>query len=221
MTEQKSKFKYILVELAHHLPFSIFGVSVAMIVLGFLNFFAILMGAEASFPMAAEELYHVFHPTHVLFSAVATTAMLWKHDRRLIRTILIGFFGSITVCGISDYVIPYWGGILLGLPMEMHICIIETPDLVIPFAVVGVIAGLLVTNKFEKSTEYSHSTHVFISSTASILYLIAFGWTEWVHALGAVFLVTIAAVMLPCCASDIALPLACSHKFCKHKQPKI
>ena len=107
---------------------------------------------------------------------------------------------------------------ILGADMHIHVCILENPGLVVPFAFIGVVAGLLVTKSFEKSTQYSHSAHVFVSSVASILYLLGFGLTDWIHVIGGVFLVTIVAVMVPCCASDIIFPLACVHRDCQHSQ---
>ena len=64
----------------------------------------------------------------------------------------------------------------------------------------------------------AHGIHVFVSSIASILYLISFGLNGWTDQVSGVFVVTIIAVMIPCCLSDIALPLACSHNHCKHKE---
>ena len=80
---QESKWKYILVELGHHLPYSIFGITVGLIAMGILSFFAILMNAGSLLPVASSELFHVFHPAHVLISAVATTAMFSKHEKRI------------------------------------------------------------------------------------------------------------------------------------------
>lgn len=211
-----SKLKKILVELAHHLPYSVFGVSTGIILMGLLTFFVSVMGREIYLSEASGELFHVFHSCHILFSAVATTAMFWKHEKRLVKAILVGFFGSITICGVSDIFFPYIGGMILGSEMHMHICLIEEPGLILPFAFVGVIAGILVTQSLEKSTEYSHSVHVFVSSVASILYLLSYGLTDWTHVLGGVFMVTIFAVMIPCCASDIAFPLVCIHRNCNH-----
>jgi len=212
-----SKLKQILIELVHHLPYSIFGVSVGIVFMGILTFLAILMQAEQLLPEASKELFHVFHASHVLLSAVATTAMFWKHDNHnVLKAVFIGLLGSITICGISDIFFPYIGGMILGQTMHAHICIIEEPGLIFPFAIMGVLAGLAVTKSFEKSTEYSHSAHVFVSSVASILYLLSYGVQDWIHALGSVFIITILAVMIPCCASDIAFPLACTHRNCKH-----
>lgn len=214
--ERCKKFHYILVELAHHLPFSIFGVTSGLVAMGVLTFFSILLRADSLLPEASELLFHIFHPAHILFSAVASTAMFWKHEKNILKAILVGFFSSILICGLSDAIIPFFGGLILNQPMHIHICLIEEPNLILPFAIVGVLAGLFVTNSLEKSTEYSHAAHVFISSAASILYLISFGMVNWAHLVGGVFIVTIIAVMIPCCASDIALPISCSHVNCNH-----
>jgi len=214
---KESKIKILLVELAHHLPFSIFGVTIGLILMGMMSFFATIVQAEHLLPIASRELFHVFHPAHILFSAVATTAMFVKHEKKYLKAIVVGFVGSVTICGISDIFFPYLGGKFLGSEMQVHICIIEEPALVFPFALIGVIAGLLIKKSFDHSTEYSHSVHVIVSSMASILYLIGFGYQNWIHDVGAVFIVIIFAVMIPCCASDIAFPLVCTHRDCEHK----
>jgi len=215
---KESKLRYVLVELGYHLPYSIFGITVGLIATGILSFFAILMRSEHILPMASSELFHVIHPAHILISAVATTAMFWKHEKTILKAACVGFIGSISICAISDIFLPFIGGLSLGSNMNMHICIIENPGSVFPFAIVGVAAGLLVTKSFEKSTQYSHSAHVFLSSAASILYLLGFGLTDWIHSIGAVFIIIIVAVMIPCCASDIVFPLACVHRDCDHSE---
>ncbi len=214
--KQNNKFKYILVELADHLPYSIFGVAIGLVVMGVLTFAAVLMQSRHALPGASRELFHVFHAVHVLFSAVATTAMFLKHEQRIVKAVFVGLAGSVILCGLSDIFFPFWGGLLLGKTMHMHICFIEEPGLVFPFAVVGVAAGLLITKTFEHSTEHSHTAHVFVSSAASILYLIGFGLSDWIPLAGGVFIVTIVAVMIPCCASDIIFPICCSHTNCDH-----
>lgn len=216
------KFKYIALELAHHMPYSIFGVITAMLIMGMLTFIARVAGSEALLPQAAEDLFHLFHPAHILFSAVATTAMFFKHDdNKIMKAVFVGFLGSVTICGLSDIIFPFFGGKLLGYSMNIHICLIEEPGLVLPFAVIGVIAGLLVTRTFDKSTEYSHSMHVFLSSSASLLFLLGFGVTDWMHQIGGIFMTTVVAVMFPCCFSDIVFPLACTHRYCKHSKEEI
>lgn len=211
-----SKLKTIGLELVHHLPFSIFGVASGLLVMGFLTFIAILLGSEDRLSVASQELFHVFHPTHILFSSVTTTAMFLKHEKRRLKAVVVGFFGSVTICGVSDVFFPFLGGKILGQDMAMHICIIEHPGLIIPFALGGILAGLFIGQSIEHSTEYSHSTHIFISSVSSILYLTAYGLEDWPHMIAGVFIVTILAVMIPCCVSDIAFPLYCVHRNCNH-----
>src|SRR3989338_1771299 len=212
----EKRLKYILLELARHLPYSIFGISLGIIALGILTFFAILIGSQERMPQASETLFHVFHPIHILFSAVATTAIFWKHDKRLLKAIVVGFAGSVGICSLSDIFFPFVGGTLLGVPIRLHICLIETPGLILPFAMTGILAGLVANQSFEHSFEYSHAAHVFISSMASILYLTGFSAIDWIHSLGQVSIITIVAVMIPCCTSDIVFPLACVHRRCDH-----
>lgn len=208
MIEKKhGKLRHIIVELGAHLPYSIFGVVIGIMIVGILTFFTTVLNVTHSLPGAAEELFHIFHPTHILLSALVTTAMFWKHERRFIKTLLIGFVGSILICGLSDILLPYIGGRLLGIKMEFHICILQHPRIILPFAIIGVAVGFLIPSTIERSTEFSHSMHVLVSSMASILYLISFGIPEWTHVAGEVFLITIVAVMLPCCLSDIVFPL--------------
>ena len=121
MSEPQSKFKYIIVQLVHHIPFSTFGVMVAILGMGFLTFITTIARADHLLPSASEELFHVFHPAHVLLSAVTTTAMFIKHDQRIIRAVCVGFFSSLLLCTISDVILPFWGGILLGEHMHLHI----------------------------------------------------------------------------------------------------
>jgi hypothetical protein len=216
MSTRSQKFRYILIELAHHLPYSIFSVAMALIIMGTMTFLAILIEGEHRLPIASQKLFHILHPSHVLFSAVTTTAMFWKHEKRTFKALLVGLIGSVTICGLSDVFLPFIGGNILGYPMHFHICLLQEPGLVFPFALVGIFAGRLITHTFDYSTEYSHSAHVLVSSMASILYIIAFGVPDWINAAGGIFLITVIAVMIPCCLSDIAFPIFCIHRDCNH-----
>lgn len=214
--KKNNRFEYILTELGHHLPYTIFGVSMGLMLMGILTFFSVLMKSEEILPLASREMFHVSHTSHILFSAVATTAMFWKHEKKVLKALFVGFLGSVGVCALSDTIFPTIGGTLLGVKMSMHVCILEHPFMVLPFAGVGVLAGFAIPSAIEKSTQYSHSVHVLFSSVSSILYLIAFGMTEWIHSLGGVFIISVISVMVPCCLSGIVFPLACAHDHCEH-----
>ncbi|OGX08160.1 MAG: hypothetical protein A2Z88_09220 [Omnitrophica WOR_2 bacterium GWA2_47_8] len=216
--QKEGKAQYIILELGRHLPYTIFGVSMGLLLMGVFTFFATLARAEDLLAPAAGEFFHVTHTSHILFSAITTTAMFWKHEKRMLKAILVGFLGSIGICGLSDAVFPFLGGhLLLGGHMQIHICVLEHPELIIPFAVLGVVAGFAVPDVVEKSTEYSHSVHVLLSSTSAILYLTAYGVQDWIHSLGVILIIVVFAVMIPCCASGIVLPLWCTHRGCQHK----
>jgi hypothetical protein len=212
------KGRLIWEELKHHLPFSILSVVFGLILVGILNFITEIVGV--SDPSSHfEELFHVFHPAHILFSAIATTAMFWQREKKVFKTILVGIVGSLGICGISDIFMPYLSGYLLGAHMELHICIVQEPQLILPFLALGIVVGFLAPGTLEKSdgVVFSHSLHVLISAAASIMYLVSFGLTDWVHQLGAILIYMVLAVVIPCCTSDIIFPLACIGKIeCTH-----
>jgi len=196
------QFRHILKELQKHLPYTIFSVAVGMVALALLT----VLIPDNNFPQASQNLFHVFHPLHMLFSATATTAMFWRHDRKELKAISIGFLGAVGVCGISDIFLPFIAGYLLNVKMELHICIIAHPTLILPFVFFGIFMGFILPPVVQ-STIFSHASHVLISGMASILYLVSFGLTEWIPAGGMVFIYMVLAVMIPCCTSDIVFPL--------------
>lgn len=219
-------------ELTEHLPFSVSSVALGLTVAGIICALVpegaaghSASGAGQDSPGAgpAEHLFHLFHPSHTFFSAAATTAMFWRYDRKLWLAVLIGLIGAVGVCGISDILMPYLSQVVLQAfgrvtgELHLHICVIEEPGLVLPFAVAGVFVGLGAARAVEHSTLFSHSLHVFTSTMASIFYLIGpFDRLAWIDSLGLVFVFVIAAVMIPCCLSDIVFPLAAA-KSVRHR----
>ena len=155
--------------------------------------------------------FHLFHSSHMLFSAAATAAMFCRYERRWLKAVAVGLVGAIGVCGVSDIVFPHLSLMLLGAWVPWHICVVEHPGLVLPFAVVGVLVGVGVAGGVHRSTIISHTLHVFVSTMASIFYMVsALGLIEWIHQLGQVFVFVVIAVMIPCCVSDIVFPMLMS-----------
>jgi len=216
MRPDKSEVKSnrpLISELVTHLPFTIFSVAVGLIFLGLITFVSRSTGQLTGEGEVESliDLYHLFHPLHILFSAMATTAMFWRYDKKWIKAAVIGILGSIGICGLSDIFIPYVAGFLLGIHMKLHICIIQHPMLVVPFLFFGIVISFLIPNE-QKSTIISHTFHVLLSTMASILYLVGHGLTDWIHIAGMVFIYTVIAVMLPCCTRDIIFPLLLVNK---------
>jgi len=193
-------------ELKHHIPFTALGAASGIIIMAII----VLTNIPLQWSQAA---FHIFHPLHVVLSALATTAMYRKYSgRKIWAAILIGYAGSIGIATLSDAIIPYLGGALLGVEMEFHIPFIETEEM--PFigiqtwilvnsaALVGIIIGYL-----RPTTKFPHSGHVFLSTWASLFYFTAFGIARWIPLLPFVFLFLFLAVWLPCCISDIVFPL--------------
>ncbi len=166
-------------------------------------------GNHGPSPVGFILLFHLFHPAHILFSAIATTAMFYKYDKNLFKAITIGSIGSIVICTISDALVPTITTKMMGYSSEVHLCIAESPMQVIPFAIIGVFLGLAaVLSGSLKSTITSHSVHVITSTMASLFYIIAHtGKLVWIDQIGVVFLMTVVAVGGICCLSDVIFPL--------------
>jgi len=198
--------KRIAGELKEHAPFTALGAVSGIAIMVIIVF--------ANVPsQVSQAVFHTLHPLHVVLSALTTTAMYRKYgNSKIWAAILIGYFGSIGIATISDAIIPYLGGALLGVEMEFHLPFIETEKM--PFvgieawklvnsaALAGIIIGYL-----KPTTKFPHSGHVFLSTWASLFYFIAFGVAYWLPLLPFVFLFLFLAVWFPCCVSDIVFPL--------------
>ncbi len=219
----------LLVELRDHLPFSVTAVAIGLIVAGAICIMGFAGQEPGLTPSEADILahprepagngesgaallfFHLFHPAHMFFSAAATAAMFCRYERKIIKAIVIGLIGAIGVCGISDIVIPHASLLILGQKPAWHICVVEHPDLVLPFAAIGVMVAVAASGGVIRSTIISHSLHVFASTMASIFYMVGpLGMVAWIGVLGKVFLFVVLAVMVPCCLSDIVFPLLMS-----------
>lgn len=194
-----SRFKRIFKELVHHLPYSAVGVAAAVGI--------ILALEKMNWRGDADFYFHIAHPLHIFLSATVTTAMFWKYDRNILKTVLIAFLGTLPICAISDIFIPYLGGLILKTPVLFHLCLIEEPWLVYPACFLGLLAGIFLLKIVERLTEFGHFSHVLVSSIASLLYLVSFDLLLWDKSLMLAFVITLLAVWIPCCLSDIVFPL--------------
>lgn len=203
--------KRIASELKEHAPFTALGAVSGIAIIALIVF--------ANVPSQISRLiFYSLHPAHVVLSALVTTAMYRKYGNRKIWTaILIGYFGSIGVTTLSDALMPYLGGALLGVEIEFHIPFIETEK--IPF--IGIEKWMVVNSAaftgiiiafFKPITKFPHSGHVLLSTWASLFYFAAFGVASWLPLLPLLFLFLFLAVWLPCCLSDIVFPLLFTRK---------
>ncbi len=193
--------KQIANELTRHAPLTALGAVTGIIMMAIIVF----GNALPQVSQASQTVFYILHPTHIVLSAIVTTAMYRKHsDGKIWPSILIGYFGAIGIATISDSVIPYLGEALLNLPNKgIHIGFIEKWWIVNPAAFIGIAIGC-----WKQSTKLPHSGHVLISTWASLFHIImALGETvNWIILL-VLFLFLFLAVWFPCCLSDIIFPL--------------
>lgn len=159
-------------------------------------------------------IFHLFHPAHVLFSAAASAGIFRKYEKTIVKPIIVGLIGSTVFCGLSDILIPHLGAYFMGSSIPLHFCMFEQPGMILTFSFIGIFLGITAADSSEKkSTVFSHSMHVWVSTIASILYIVAYtGKLGWINHLGLIFILVTIAVVIPCCFSDIIFPLFMSKK---------
>lgn len=218
------KAKHIGAELKGHAPFTLFGAVAG------LAFMVVFMRIGKP---AASTFFEVFHPLHVLLSAMATASMFAIHRKakNFLLILVIGYAGSIGIATLSDSVVPYIGENILGLHVpthadvhseevedadgheghdheeaegpKLHIGFIEDWYIVNPAALLGIIIAY-----FLPRTKTPHAAHVLISTWASSAHIMMNTQSDiTVAALGGIFVILFIAVWIPCCVSDIIFPL--------------
>jgi len=192
----------IIKELKHHAPFTAFGALTGILLMLFFRNIS---------EVKAHNLFYVFHPLHVVLSAIVTVAMYKTYEClqtggkcSLWKVLLVGYFGSIGVATLSDSIIPYMGEVLLKLPnTHAHIGFIEEWWLVNSAAIVGIVIGYLWPK-----TKFPHAGHVLLSTWASLFHvLMALGKVVSLYVYSGIFVFLFLSVWVPCCVSDIVFPL--------------
>lgn len=208
-------------ELACHLPYAIFSVAFSLIVLSFLVYVSFLNNApNATICRGSNALFHSFHFMHIVFAATGTLITYYRFSKNVLNGLIVGLFSASFFCTISDVFLPYLGGRLLGVPMTLHICFFSELHNILPFLVVGLFNGF-VMSRHEASQQgtfsiFSHFVHILISSFASMFYLVSHGCTDWYLNIGFVFLFLVIAVVIPCTLSDVVVPMIFAQADKKH-----
>jgi len=194
-------------EILCHFPYAIFSVAFAMICLSLLSF--ISFGSQAA--DMSYRLFHSFHYLHLLFAATGAMLTFRRFSSNIWLGIAVGLAVPAFFCTISDAFLPFLGGKIVNLDMHFHWCFLSHLDTVLPFLIIGMVNGWVMSSHAKNlHLFYSlgfHFLHIFISSMASILYLVSFGFYEWYARMGFVFLFLIFAVLVPCTLSDIVVPM--------------
>jgi hypothetical protein len=107
------RLKRILTELKNHAPFTLFGAATGILCM----FLFKGVGSEVN-----HRLFQVFHPAHVVLSAVVTASLfkLYKKKAGFLSVLLVGYFGAIGVATLSDCILPFFGESILGVAIPVH-----------------------------------------------------------------------------------------------------
>lgn len=216
------RIRAILSELRSHAPFTLFGAGTGIM--------AMLLFANTSTEVS-QRLFQVFHPSHVVLSAIVTASLFRLHEMRrgFLAVVLVGYLGSVGTATLSDCILPFYGENILGVAVpteakvhghagdhemadepevesgkpQIHLGFIEDWYLVNPAAILGVLIAW-----FWPRTKFPHAGHILISTWASSFHILMNTHRELspMLLLGS-FVVLFIAVWLPCCFSDIVFPM--------------
>ena len=185
-------------ELKRHIPFPLIGTLSGVVIAAVL----IALHLPRAWTTGA---FWALHSLHVLLGAMATTSLYRRWAKAgWVSSFAVGYLGAIGIATLSDCVIPYTGEWLIGLPNRgVHIGFLEMWWLVNPLAVVGILLSWVLPG-----STMPHAGHVLLSTWASLMHIqMAMGEQVGLAAAlvlpGLIFL----AVWVPCCTSDIMLPV--------------
>jgi hypothetical protein len=224
----KEKLLHIGAELKGHAPFTAFGAVAGLV---FMLIFRNLGKGPASV------LFSIFHPGHVVLSAMVTASLFAIHRevKNFMLILVVGYVGSVGIATLSDSVIPYIGEGLLGLDVPAHAEVhVHDGDgehdgdteeghgepaarkqrkihlgFIEDWYIVNpaAVLGVLIAY-FLPRTKFPHAGHVLISTWASSSHILMNTAGDVTLAImAAIFAILFIAVWLPCCISDIVFPL--------------
>ena len=221
------KLAVVLEELRAHIPFTLFGslTGIAMMLL-FQNL------PETT----TYRLFYVFHPLHVTLSAIVAGSIFRLHERArsFLVVLLVGYLSSVGTATVSNSVLPFLGESLLGvaIPSEseahggharegsntvaegtgasdlhegpkIHLGFIEEWYIVNPAAILGILIGF-----FLPRTKLPHAGHILVSTWAAASHILMNTHSDIaILTVIGMALVLFISVWVPCCSSDIIMPL--------------
>lgn len=207
-------------ELLHHFPYATLSVALALMVLSLMNVF--FHDGIASIAIACSDhgcchtsgldiLFHSFHFIHILFATSGTLVTFRRYSDKMIVGLSVGILSSMVFCTLSDVLLPYAAGRMLGIEMDLHICFVSELSNILPFLFVGLFNGWVMTQLPEFRTQtnslFLHFLHTFISAMASIFYAVGHGLSDFQNYFGMFYLLMVVAVIIPCTLSDVIAPI--------------
>lgn len=191
-------------ELRHHLPFAIVATVVGIVIAFILKYY---LGNFSKL----ENSFEFLHVLHISVSAIVSSGIYYKYRKKIMPSLLIGIISSIVVGSLSDAIFPYLGSIIFNINTTFHFPLLEMPFIIISGALLGSVIGISLG-----FTKLPHFGHVLVSTFASLFYLLAFTGTITIWVFIGGFVITIFAVLIPCCFSDIIFPFLFMGEKIKH-----
>jgi hypothetical protein len=215
----KKRLIHIASELKVHAPFTVLG---AVMGIAFMFVFRNISKGHA------EILFGIFHPGHILLSAMVTASIFAVHlkKKKFMFVLVVAYFGSIGVATLSDSIVPYIGAKMFTLEVpthdhgadeehndqcsdhgghdqELHLGFLEHWYVVHIAAIIGILLGW-----FTPHSKCPHGAHVLLSTWASSAHILMNSSPSMtLPVIAEIFAILFIAVWLPCCISDIVFPL--------------
>ena len=186
--------KIISREIIRHIPFTALSSFLGILI-------AIFLLQKFQSP---SEWFEIMHPLHILASAIISSAIYYKYKSKFFRALVIGSAVSLLVGTLSDVCLPYISGKILGLSLHFHLPLLHEPLLILLSALAGSTIGITL-----KLTKLPHFIHVFLSVFASSFYILSAVTDISIMIFLTLVLIVSLVVIVPCCVSDIVLPLLC------------
>ncbi len=220
--ENQSIMQSFYHELLHHFPYATLSVALALMLLTIMTVCVdMTSGVHAAVAACAEGccghassldiLFHSFHFIHILFATSGTIVTFRRYSDKMFMGLLVGVLSSMVFCTLSDVLLPYIAGRLLGVEMDLHICFASELSNILPFLCVGLFNGWVMTQLAEFRTQenslFLHFLHTFISAMASIFYAVGHGLSDFYSYFGMFYLLMVVAVIIPCTLSDVIAPI--------------
>jgi hypothetical protein len=215
------RLKQVGVELKAHSPFTLFGA---------LTGIAMMLIFQNISHHSSYRLFYIFHPAHVVLSAIVTASLFRLHEktRGFLIVLIVGYVGSVGIATLSDSILPFFGEEILGVVVpteaavhshspedggqrtenrehkgELHLGFIEEWYIVNPSAFLGILIAY-----FLPRSKLPHAFHILISTWASSAHIMMNTHQPLTAVLILGFLIVLfIAVWLPCCFSDIIFPM--------------
>lgn len=194
-------------EIKQHAPFTALATVLAIVIVVVIRYSLKITIADHAF--------HLMHPIHVIASGITSAGMFYKYRQKIFFSLVVGIVSAISLGSLSDIILPYLGATVFQMHPHFHLPIIENTFLITGSALLGSVIGIST-----KRTKLPHFLHVGLSIFASLFYILAYTDAVSFSFFMIAVLIVFLAVLIPCCISDIVLPIFFLNKHSPEEHPE-